>query len=148
MTLFDQVLKAGRAAADAALSQPGVRRRVEAAQARYDELRREAEERVQGWESTLWAWVQNLEQEVRRHDRQRDRVRRAEDHYAVLGIDPGATLDEVKAAYRRLMRKHHPDRYAHDPAAEARAHVLAQRINHAYAELVALLTGRENRRSR
>lgn len=30
--------------------------------------------------------------------------------YKVLGIDPSATDDEVKAAYRKMALKHHPDR--------------------------------------
>ena len=30
--------------------------------------------------------------------------------YKVLGITPDATDDEVKAAYRRMALKHHPDR--------------------------------------
>lgn len=29
--------------------------------------------------------------------------------YRVLGLSPGASLDEVRAAYRRLMRRVHPD---------------------------------------
>lgn len=31
------------------------------------------------------------------------------DPYAVLGLSPGASLDEVKRAYRKLARKYHPD---------------------------------------
>ena len=34
------------------------------------------------------------------------------DAYKVLEIDPSATDDEVKAAYRKLALKHHPDRVA------------------------------------
>ena len=30
----------------------------------------------------------------------------------MLGIEPSATDDEVKAAYRRMALKHHPDRVA------------------------------------
>ena len=33
--------------------------------------------------------------------------------YAVLGVAPGAGLDEVKGAYRDMVKKYHPDRVAH-----------------------------------
>ncbi len=31
------------------------------------------------------------------------------DHYATLGVPPGATAAEIKAAYRTLVKQHHPD---------------------------------------
>jgi DnaJ like chaperone protein len=33
----------------------------------------------------------------------------ADDPYLILGIEPGITVDAVKAAYRALSREHHPD---------------------------------------
>jgi DnaJ-domain-containing protein 1 len=33
-----------------------------------------------------------------------------EDALSILGLEPGATIDDVQAAHRRLMQKLHPDR--------------------------------------
>ena len=35
------------------------------------------------------------------------------DPYTVLEIDPGASIDEIKAAYRRLAAQYHPDKVQH-----------------------------------
>jgi curved DNA-binding protein CbpA len=37
------------------------------------------------------------------------RTRAQKDCYAILGLTPAATLADIKRAYRRLARKHHPD---------------------------------------
>lgn len=39
------------------------------------------------------------------------------DYYLVLGITSEATLDDIKEAYRRLVKKFHPDHYGenHSP---------------------------------
>ena len=42
------------------------------------------------------------------------------DPYAVLGIPRDATIRQVKAAYRKLAKKHHPDACPGDPQAAAR----------------------------
>ena len=34
-----------------------------------------------------------------------------DDPYIVLGVEPGAALDAVRDAYRRLVKAHHPDRH-------------------------------------
>ncbi len=43
-----------------------------------------------------------------------------QDHYEALGIERGAAADEIRKAYRRLARKHHPDLNPGDKAAEER----------------------------
>ncbi len=43
-----------------------------------------------------------------------------QDYYQTLGVERGASEDEIRKAYRRLARKHHPDLNPGDKAAEDR----------------------------
>ncbi|MBH1973876.1 MAG: J domain-containing protein, partial [Rhodobacteraceae bacterium] len=42
------------------------------------------------------------------------------DPYGVLGLTKSATADEIKKAYRKLVRTSHPDLHPDDAGAEAR----------------------------
>lgn len=48
------------------------------------------------------------------------------DHYALLGVPTTATTAEIKAAYRRLARRFHPDTNAQDPEGERRFKAVAR----------------------
>jgi DnaJ domain len=57
------------------------------------------------------------------------------DPHDVLGIEPGATPIQIKAAWRKLARRHHPDLIGDDPAASRVATRQMAEINEAYADL-------------
>lgn len=52
-------------------------------------------------------------------------------NYQVLGVTEGATAQQIKAAFRKLALKHHPDRNSGDPGAEEKFKL----INAAHAVL-------------
>ena len=60
-------------------------------------------------------------------------VKKVDDAYTILGIDPSATDDEVKKAYREMAKKNHPDKVAYlgDDVRKA-AEKKFQEINDAY----------------
>ncbi|MCC6547054.1 J domain-containing protein, partial [Candidatus Sumerlaeota bacterium] len=53
------------------------------------------------------------------------------DYYEVLGVSRSAPAEEIRRAYRKLARKHHPDVNKNDPKAEERF----KEINEAYEVL-------------
>lgn len=55
--------------------------------------------------------------------------------YKVLGIKEGASYDEIKRAYRELVKKYHPDRYRDNPLSDL-AEEKMREINEAYEFLM------------
>lgn len=58
------------------------------------------------------------------------------DPYKVLGVSSNATDDQIKAAYRDLAKKYHPDNYVNNPLADL-AQEKMQEINEAYDTIIA-----------
>jgi DnaJ-domain-containing protein 1 len=61
-------------------------------------------------------------------------------HYKVLDLAPGADFAEVKKAYRKLMRKYHPDLHQ-DPRKKKAATELTVKVTQAYNALDKALNG-------
>lgn len=55
--------------------------------------------------------------------------------YETLGLKPEASLDEVKEAYRDLVKVWHPDRFAQDPKLQLKAQEKLKEINEAYQKI-------------
>ena len=55
--------------------------------------------------------------------------------YEVLGVKPGASEAEIKAAYKELVKNYHPDKYVDNPLADL-AEEKMQEINEAYDMLM------------
>ena len=56
------------------------------------------------------------------------------DPYEVLGVSPNASEEEIKAAYRELVKKYHPDKYQNNPLADLAEEKLRE-VNEAYEYL-------------
>lgn len=55
--------------------------------------------------------------------------------YEVLGIREGATVEEIKRAYKELVKKYHPDQYRNNPLSDLAEEKLKE-INEAYDYLI------------
>jgi hypothetical protein len=67
--------------------------------------------------------------------------KRLRELYAQLEVPYGASFEDVKRSFRRLMRKYHPDLHAGNPAKQKTATQLTMSLTQAYNELEQHLTG-------
>jgi curved DNA-binding protein CbpA len=56
-------------------------------------------------------------------------------YYKILGLEPGASPEQVKEAYRDLAKVWHPDRFPNDPRLQEKAQEKLKEINLAYEYL-------------
>jgi curved DNA-binding protein CbpA len=58
---------------------------------------------------------------------------------SVLGVDANITPEQLKQAYRDLVKIWHPDRFAHDTRLQLKAEAKLKEINEAYKQLQSLI---------
>ena len=66
--------------------------------------------------------------------------------YEVLGLKEGASIEEVKKAYRELVKKYHPDRYRDNPLSDLAEEKLRE-INEAYDYIIKNVGNGQQRQS-
>jgi hypothetical protein len=66
-------------------------------------------------------------------------------YYEILELKSGASLEDLKRAYRDLVRVWHPDRFSHDPRLQQKAQEKLKEINEAYEKLQAFLSAHRAR---
>ena len=66
------------------------------------------------------------------------------DPYSILGVRHDASDDEVKEAYRNLVRKYHPDNYTDDNPLKDLANEKMQEVNEAYDAIVKMREDEKN----
>ncbi|MFN3405327.1 MAG: J domain-containing protein [Cytophagaceae bacterium] len=55
------------------------------------------------------------------------------EYYANLELAPGANFDQIKAAYKSLMKKYHPDLHNYNEESRKTAELITGRLNEAYS---------------
>lgn len=91
----------------------------------------------------LEAEIEKMEQKQARR-RQQDKSRyqppprpkpndKSKEYYQVLEVQPGASFEQIKKSYRRLMKTYHPDKYAKDPEKMKVAQAISLKLNEAYS---------------
>jgi hypothetical protein len=60
----------------------------------------------------------------------------------ILELESAESIDEVRKAYKLLVKVWHPDRFSHDSRLQRKAEEKIQQINAAYEQLVVFFTGK------
>ena len=70
------------------------------------------------------------------------------DPYEVLGVSRNATKEEIRQAYRELVKKYHPDKFRSNPDMLKLAEEKMKEVNEAYNYLMSHANSEENRNYR
>jgi TPR repeat protein len=63
--------------------------------------------------------------------------------YQTLGLQPNSSIEEIKSAYRKLVKQWHPDRFYGHSVKNKEANERLKQINPAYKRLIAFYNGKE-----
>jgi DnaJ like chaperone protein len=56
-----------------------------------------------------------------------------QEYYEILEVKPGASFEEIKKAYRKMMKIYHPDLFHNDPEKFKMAQEVSSTLNEAYS---------------
>ena len=62
--------------------------------------------------------------------------------HEILGVEAGASHEEIKQVYHDLVKVWHPDRFSHDEKLKQKAEAKLKEINQAYEKLMASPAGK------
>lgn len=72
------------------------------------------------------------EQQNMNSQAQMQKIQQEAKYFDALEIKPTRNFEEIKTAYKKAMKKYHPDRYAGDAEKQKIAQLISQKINEAY----------------
>ena len=104
---------------------------------RKDADYREAWEELDEYLRTGKSRVQPEQEHRRRPGEQSSSPSLAQD-YANLELKLGASFENVRSSYKRLLKKYHPDRFANDPEKQKLATEITQKLNQSYQTIRSL----------
>ena len=67
-----------------------------------------------------------------------------EECFSTLGIPPSSSIEEIKSAYRDLVKVWHPDRFGSDDRLRVKAEEMTKRLNLAFEFLERTFAGKKS----